>query len=299
MDLEQAIPTDQRGRLLELGHAVAQATTIRDVVRVVSEVAGPLLGASNATALLLDEARSRLVVHHGPAATTGAVHVVDLSDPTPAARVARTSEPDFIECVEELTTRYPQFSQQRGVVTWAALAVLPLMDGRELFGVIVYRWNEPVSFTPERRALLTEITELLGLALARAEHHDRLLAYARRLRESNRDLDSFAAAVAHDLRQPLRQLSSYVDVLFEHLGVDDFDADAHHYASRIRAAVSRADQLIVALLDYASAGGKALGDVEVALDRLVREVIDGLRLQLDEAGATVQLRPAADRAGRP
>jgi signal transduction histidine kinase len=140
---------------------------------------------------------------------------------------------------------------------------------------------------------------MLGRALARAEHHDRLLAYARRLRESNRDLDSFAAAVAHDLRQPLRQLNSYVEILFEHLDVDEFDADAHHYASRIRTAVGRADQLIVALLDYASAGGKALADVEVALDRLVADVIDGLRLQLEEAGATVQFEHLPTVQGDP
>ena len=298
MDLEQANSTDQRGQLLELGHAVAQATTIRDVVAWSRKSRARCLGASNTTALLLDEERSRLVVHHGPAATTAAVHVVDLSDPTPAATVARTSEPDFIECVEELTTRYPQFSQQRGV-TWAALAALPLMDGRELFGVIVYRWNEPVSFTPERRELLTEITELLGRALARAEHHDRLLAYARRLRESNRDLDSFAAAVAHDLRQPLRQLSSYVDVLFEHLAVDDLDADANHYTSRIRSAVSRADQLDRRGPRLRERWGQDArryrGGARPPRARGDRRVAPAARGGRSDG----PLRPAADRAGRP
>ena len=95
--------------------------------------------------------------------------------------------------------------------------MLPLLEGGELFGVVVYRWTEAVEFTPARRELIETISELVGHALARARNHDHLVAYTRRLRDSNRDLDSFAAAVAHDLRQPLRQVSSYVDVLFDHL----------------------------------------------------------------------------------
>ena len=174
-----------------------------------------------------------------------------------------------------------RFVEQLERVDWAALAVLPMHEGTELFGVVVYRWMEPVEFTPERRELIEMISELVGHALARARSHDHLLGYTRRLRESNRDLDSFAAAVAHDLRQPLRQLSSYIDVLFDHLHADQFDDEATHYAERIRVAVERADRLIVALLDYARAGGKPMVDEEVSLTAVAHDVLDGLRIRLE------------------
>jgi signal transduction histidine kinase len=275
--------------LVEFGRGLARAASIDDVIRVLAEVAGPLVGAANATALVLDETKSKLVVYHGPAARTQAVRVVDLSDPTPAAHVVRTGEPVFLASLDELCEAFPRFVEQLERVDWAALAVLPLLERGELFGVIVYRWTDVVEFTPARRDVMETISELVGHALARARNHDHLLAYTRRLKESNRDLDSFAAAVAHDLRQPLRQLSSYVDVLFDHLSADQFDEDAEHYAQRIRASVERADRLIVALLEYARAGGKPMTDEEVALGAVARDVVDALRVRLDEAGATVTI----------
>jgi signal transduction histidine kinase len=275
--------------LVEFGRGLARATSIDDVIKVVAEVAGPLLRAANATALLLDESKSKLVVYHGPAARTQAVRVVDLTDPTPAAHVVRTGEPVYLASLDELCVAFPRFVEQVERIDWAALAVLPLLEGGELFGVVVYRWTEDVEFTPERRDVIETISELVGHALARARNHDHLVAYTRRLRDSNRDLDSFAAAVAHDLRQPLRQLSSYIDVLFEHLPADQLDEDATHYAERIRVSVERADRLIVALLGYARAGGKPMTDEEVALEAVARDVVDGLRVRLDEAGATVSI----------
>jgi signal transduction histidine kinase len=281
--------TEPGSELVEFGRGLARAASIDDVIKVLAEVAGPLVGAANATALVLDESRSKLVVYHGPAARTQTVRVVDLSDPTPAAHVVRTGEPVFLASLDELCEAYPRFVEQLERVDWAALAVLPLLERAELFGVIVYRWTEEVVFTPARREVMETISELVGHALARARSHDHLLAHTRRLRETNRDLDSFAAAVAHDLRQPLRQLSSFVDVLFEHLPADQFDDDATHYAERIRASVERADRLIVALLDYARAGGKPMTDAEVALGTVARDVVDGLRVRLDEVGATVTI----------
>jgi signal transduction histidine kinase len=274
--------------LVEFGRGLARAASMDDVIKVLAEVAGPLVGAANATALVLDESKSKLVVYHGPAARTQTVRVVDLSDPTPAAHVVRTGEPVFLASLDELCAAFPRFVEQLERVDWAALAVLPLLERGELFGVVVYRWTEVVEFTPARRDVMETISELVGHALARARSHDHLVAHTRRLRESNRDLDSFAAAVAHDLRQPLRQLSSYVDVLLDHLP-SELDDDATHYAERIRASVERADRLIVALLEYARAGGKPMTDAEVALGAVARDVIDGLRVRLDEVGATVTI----------
>jgi signal transduction histidine kinase len=275
--------------LVEFGRGLARAASIDDVIAVLAEVAGPLVGAANATALVLDESRSKLIVYHGPAARTRAVRVVDLSDPTPAAHVVRTGEPVFLASLEELCAAYPRFVEQVERIDWAALAVLPLLERGEVFGVIVYRWTDVVEFTPARRDVMETISELVGHALARARSYDHLVAHTRRLRESNRDLDSFAAAVAHDLRQPLRQLSSYVDVLFDHLPAEQIDDEAAHYADRIRASVARADQLIVALLEYARAGGKPMTDEEVALGAVAGDVLEALRVRLDEVGATVDV----------
>ena len=236
MELDAAVADPTGPKLLELGQAVARAATIDDMIRVVTDVAGPLVKATNATALLLDESRSKLVVYHGPAARTqgGAGGRPVRSDAGRRGRAhRRAGVPRQPRGAVRRATRASSRSWSR--LDWAALAVLPLFEGGELFGVVVYRWMDPVEFTPARRELIETISELVGHALARARNHDHLVAYTRRLRESNRDLDSFAAAVAHDLRQPLRQLSSYIDVLFDHLARRRSSTTTPtHYAERIR-----------------------------------------------------------------
>ena len=109
-------------------------------------------------------------------ASTGAVRVVDLTDPTPAA-TWRGPRSQHLDSIEELTAAFPRFMAQLQVMNWAALAGLPMSVGGELIGVLIYRWKEPVVLTSERRELLTTATELLSHALARAQNHDRLLAY--------------------------------------------------------------------------------------------------------------------------
>ena len=205
-------------KLLEFGRAVARAATIDDMILVVADVAGPLVSATNATAMLLDESRSKLVVYHGPAGQDerGAGRRPLRSDAggrgrphrraglprQPRRAVRRATRASSSSSSSSTGPRSPCCRCSRA----ASCSASSSTGG----------WNRSSS-RRRRRELIETISELVGHALARARNHDHLVAYTRRLRDSNRDLDSFAAAVAHDLRQPLRQLSSYIDVLFDHL----------------------------------------------------------------------------------
>lgn len=50
--------------------------------------------------------------------------------------------------------------------------------------------------------------------ISRRKHHEAVLAeQARQLQASNADLEQFVYAVSHDMRQPLRMVSSYLQLL--------------------------------------------------------------------------------------
>ena len=282
MDLDATI-ADPRAKLLELGRAVARAATIEDVIRVLADVAGPLVSAANATALLLDETHCKLVVYHGPAARTAAVRVVDLSDPTPAAEAVRTGQPVFVASLEELCELYPRFVQQLERVDWAALAVLPMYEGGELFGVVVYRWMESgrvhggtpgadrddlrarrsctgTGAQPRSPASPTRVGCASPTVISTASPPPSPTISASRCASSARTstcCSTTSTPTSSTKRRP-------------------------HYAERIRLAVGRADRLIVALLDYGRAGGKPMADEEVALGAVARDVLEALRARLDE-----------------
>ncbi|ADH86639.1 ATP-binding protein [Desulfurivibrio alkaliphilus] len=75
------------------------------------------------------------------------------------------------------------------------------------------------------------------------------------IKRSNAELEQFAYAVSHDMRQPLRMVSGHLELLAKQLGprLDDTEAQSLHFALD---GARRLDQMIVALLEYSRVGRK-------------------------------------------
>src|SRR5579862_6424296 len=79
-----------------------------------------------------------------------------------------------------------------------------------------------------------------------------LQAAEERLRRANVDFQEFVSRVSHDLREPLRTVSSYCQLLAAK-NAGGSDEDAELYMRFIQDAVDRAQSLLVAMVEYASA----------------------------------------------
>lgn len=107
------------------------------------------------------------------------------------------------------------------------------------------------------------------------------------LKRSNADLEQFAYAASHDMRQPLRMITSYLQLLAVELKplLNEETRQNFHYATE---GAQRMDQMLTALLDYSSVGRNS--QQMVAVD--TRAVLDeALRLlQPAIAGAHAEVR---------
>ncbi|BAE50630.1 sensor histidine kinase [Paramagnetospirillum magneticum] len=123
--------------------------------------------------------------------------------------------------------------------------------------------------------------------LALEEANLALTGQAARLAATNAELEQFAYVASHDLKQPLRMVSSYVTLL-ERQARDRLKGDELEFIAFARDGASRMDRLITDLLEYSRTGRNADQFQPVALDSVLAEALHNLKVPVEEAAAEVE-----------
>ena len=92
----------------------------------------------------------------------------------------------------------------------------------------------------------------------------------------NNELETFTGAVSHDLRAPLRKISTFTGMLCDR-NTGNFDEKSTDYLQRIRLSVDRMGELIEDLLSLAQATRAPVQRGLVDISRLVREILSDLQ----------------------
>ena len=92
------------------------------------------------------------------------------------------------------------------------------------------------------------------------------------LEQANRELEAFTYSVSHDLRAPLRALSSFGALLAARPGIRD-DPEASGHAGRVVAAASRMGTIVDALLNFSRLSRKEIAMHQVDLAAEVEAII--------------------------
>jgi signal transduction histidine kinase len=110
----------------------------------------------------------------------------------------------------------------------------------------------------------------------------------RALEHSNQELQAFAFVASHDLREPLRTMTAYADVL-QRRHADALGDEPLRYVASIRNAGQRGLDLVDDLLRLSRAGTRELDVVPVDLGKVVPQVLEGIEELRAEREATVEL----------
>ena len=106
------------------------------------------------------------------------------------------------------------------------------------------------------------------------------------LQRSNDDLEQFAYVASHDLQEPLRMVSSYLDLL-QNRCAGQLGTDAEQFIAFAVDGAGRMQQLIRDLLAYARLGQQALVLKSISSDTMLDAALDTLRFALKDSGAKV------------
>jgi PAS domain S-box-containing protein len=107
------------------------------------------------------------------------------------------------------------------------------------------------------------------------------------IKRSNTDLEQFSYAISHDLQEPLRMISNYVQIL-EHRYGEKLDHDAKIYIGYASTGAQRMGRMIQGLLEFSRVRrDTSFGHID--LNRACREALDNLLLAVQESHAVVSV----------
>jgi PAS domain S-box-containing protein len=114
--------------------------------------------------------------------------------------------------------------------------------------------------------------------------------YERRLEESNERLEQFAYAASHDLQEPLRMVTSYLQLL-EDRYADALDEDAREFIDYALEGAQRMREMIEALLQYSRVETQGNPFEPVDLETVLDDVLTDLERRIEDTDADVTLAP--------
>lgn len=115
-----------------------------------------------------------------------------------------------------------------------------------------------------------------------------LRSHALKLERSNRELRDFTYVATHDLREPLRKIQTFNDLVRNESG-DRLSERSLDFLARAINAASRMQGLIDALLEYSSLSMRREPFPQADLSAVAREVVEDLTVQITDTGARVDI----------
>ncbi len=122
----------------------------------------------------------------------------------------------------------------------------------------------------------------------RLEDEMQLRLYAKKLEQSNRELEDFAYVASHDLQEPLRKVQAFGDRL-QRKCADSLSVEGNDYVRRMRDAAGRMQNLINDLLTFSRLSSKAQPFQSLDITKIAKEVISDLEVRLEQTGGKVEI----------
>jgi light-regulated signal transduction histidine kinase (bacteriophytochrome) len=132
-------------------------------------------------------------------------------------------------------------------------------------------------------SVITDITE-------RKQAQQAMARAAEDLKRSNEDLEQFAYVVSHDLQEPLRTVTGFLE-LFERRYGEHLCTDAREFIDYATGGASRMARMIDDLLEFSQLQSQARPLVATDCEAVLKEAEANLRLAIQESGAAVTHDP--------
>ncbi len=187
-----------------------------------------------------------------------------------------------------------------------AYACHPLEVQGKIIGTLSFGTKTSTHFSAEDLALMKTVADQVATAMEKLSLVDELRnsrdelelrvrertaelnAYMAKLQQSNQALQDFASIAAHDMKEPLRKVISFGNMLRQKYE-DSLGQTGSDYLQRMLNATERMQSLLAGLLDYSRVAMASEPFKEVDLSDLIGEVISDLEVRITKTGGEVHI----------
>ncbi|MBD2775832.1 ATP-binding protein [Iningainema tapete] len=177
----------------------------------------------------------------------------------------------------------------QGIRAWTNA---PIHAEGRLFGIINVGTTQPGTLSNEDMVIVHELANQLAIAIEQARLREELHRYTteleqiisertQQLQEANEDLETYAYSISHDLREPLRAMQGFAQILMDGYA-ENLNSVAQHYLNRILKAAERMDTLLGDLLVYNRLNRLNLPVRSLNLSLAVADALAQLELKIQE-----------------
>ncbi|QLK27255.1 PAS domain S-box protein [Natrinema zhouii] len=279
-----------------LGRRALENADIDDMLEKTTELVTAALDAEYAT-----------VFEHDAAGPDGAVLRLragtgfDVADgeTTPAAgSIAAAALADGGPVVIEDLESDPRFDgpslvPDRDVRSGITVTIGPTADP---WGVLDVYDTDRREFADHDVDFLESVATIIATAIERQGYERRLNETVSELEASNERLEQFAYAASHDLQEPLRMISSYLQ-LIESRYAAELDADGREFIDYAVDGANRMSEMIDGLLEYSRIDTQGDPFEPVDLDAVLADVLTDLQMMVEQSDAEIAVEPLPEVQG--
>ncbi|MBA2544653.1 MAG: PAS domain-containing protein [Deltaproteobacteria bacterium] len=278
----------------DVSAALADARDMRRTLQRCCEAAVAHLGVAFARVWTADEAGKLLLLDASAGLYT---HLDGAHAQVPVGKfkiglIAEEKRPHLTNDVQhDPRVGNPEWATREGMVAFAGYPLL--VDGR-MIGVFAMFARAPLA--EDTLSVLGSVADAIAQGIVRRRTELELERRVQELARSNADLEQFAYVASHDLQEPLRMVSSYVQLLARRYK-GKLDSDADDFIGFAVEGASRMQRLINDLLAYSRVGTRPGEHQDVDLERVFATACGNLEQAIADQRAEITHDPLPSIAG--
>ena len=182
---------------------------------------------------------------------------------------------------------------------------IPIKVNGRVIGIIDSEHAERGFYNEDHLKILTEVTTLLAEKIKFAKIQEELKTHksqlerivqertrelndaVEKLKQSNTDLVRFAYASSHDLREPIRMISTFLQLI--KMKEQNLNSESVEYIDFIIGNAKRLQDMLDGLLSYSKLNVKDIAVAEIDFDEFIQDVLKNLKFQIQQSNAHITL----------